>query len=89
MTQALIKVLKNDPNPSLKDLLTLVSHDMHSFYLSLHESARKYKEEMKIYNSRRRAGRAPQKALSVEMDNFQDPQISSPQPLDMSRRWYV
>ena len=24
MTQALIKVLKNDPNPSLKDLLTLI-----------------------------------------------------------------
>jgi len=89
MTQVLIKVLKNDPNPSLKDLLTLVSHDIHSFYLSLHDSAKTYKEQMKIYNSKRRAGKEPKKVRSVEMDNFQDPQISSPQPLDMSRRWYL
>jgi len=89
MTQALIKVLKNDPTPSLKDVLTLVSHDIHSFYLSLHESARKYKEQVKIYNSNKQPEKEPKQARSVEMNNFQDPQIASPQPLDMSRRWYL
>ena len=53
------------------------SHDIHSFYLTLHESARNYKEKVKIYNSKRRPGKEPKKARSVEMDNFQDPQVRS------------
>ncbi|KAF8816851.1 hypothetical protein BYT27DRAFT_7181309 [Phlegmacium glaucopus] len=90
MTQALIKVLRNDPNPTLKDLLTLVSHDIHLFYLTLHEKAREYKKQVKIFNTKKtREGEEPRKAKSVEMTNFQDPQISSPQPLDMNRRWHI
>jgi len=52
------------------------SHDIHSFYLTLHESARNYKERVKIFNiEHNREGREPRKAKSVEMDNFQDPQV--------------
>jgi len=90
MTQALIKVLKNDPHPSLKDLLTLISHDLHVFYVSMHGDARKYKERVKDYNdSRQQEGKKAKKPKSVEMDNFQNPQIASSQPLDMNRRWHL
>jgi hypothetical protein len=30
---------------------------------------------MKVYNSTKRAGKEPKKAQSVEMNNFQDPQV--------------
>jgi len=90
MTQALIKVLKNDPHPSLKDLLTRISHDLHIFYVSMHGNARKYKEKIKDYNdSRQQEGKEPKRSKNVEMDNFQNPQIASPQPLDMNRRWHL
>ena len=52
------------------------SHDIHSFYLTLHENAKKYKEKVRISNNRKiQEGREPRKPKSVEMDNFQDPQV--------------
>ncbi|KAF8156107.1 caspase domain-containing protein [Crassisporium funariophilum] len=90
MTQALIKLLRNDPNPSLKDLLAIVSHNLHDFYIGLHKKAHDYKKEVQIFNTTRQArGKRPMQRKSVEMDNFQDPQLSSSQPLDMDRRWHI
>jgi hypothetical protein len=90
---------ENDPNPSLKDLMTLIrlvqlffvsfyetitdldipifkSHDLHVFYVSMHGNARKYKEQVKTYNdSRKQEGKKNKKPKSVEMNNFQNPQV--------------
>ncbi|TFK39197.1 caspase domain-containing protein [Crucibulum laeve] len=79
MTQALIRVLKKDPHPSLRDMLTSVSHDLHRFYLKMHGEARSLRK--KAREKGRTADHAP------EMNNFQDPQISSQLPLDRNRRW--
>lgn len=52
------------------------SHDIHSFYLSLHANARRYKEQLKIFNKKRDdEGKEPKAAQSVEMNNFQEPQV--------------
>ncbi|KAF8965366.1 hypothetical protein BDZ97DRAFT_1918225 [Flammula alnicola] len=40
MTQALVKILNNNAHPTFHDLLTLVSHNIHSFYVDLHSRAR-------------------------------------------------
>ncbi|KAK0433728.1 caspase domain-containing protein [Armillaria borealis] len=88
MTRALIEILKKDPHPSLKDLMTNVSHEVHKAALNLHRDVKTYKKNMKKW--RRAVG--PKAAVSVsddvvlEMDNFQDPQLSSHKPLDMNAR---
>lgn len=52
------------------------SHDMHVFYVSMHCKARRYKKEVKDYNdSRQQEGKEVKKPKSVEMDNFQNPQV--------------
>lgn len=53
------------------------SHDIHVFYVSMHGKAREYKEDVKNYNdSRKQKGKEViRKPISVEMNNFQDPQV--------------
>ena len=52
------------------------SHDLHLFYVSLHGAARGYKAQVKTVNDKRiQEGKEPKKPKSVEMDNFQDPQV--------------
>jgi len=89
MTQALVQILRKDPHPSLHNLLTDVSHDLHTLYLTLHLKARAYRKRVQEVNrERKKNGKKPRKGHSVEMNNFQNPQLSSDRPLDMSRRWY-
>jgi len=72
MTEALIKVLRNDPHSSLKHVLTSISHE-------LHVDSRGYKDTVnKITIESKSSG----KSL---LDNFQNPQLSSHRPLDMNR----
>ncbi|PPQ73874.1 hypothetical protein CVT26_011737 [Gymnopilus dilepis] len=71
-----------DAHPTLEDLMTDVSHQIHKFYLGFHDKARKYKKEVRSKNVMRvRSGKAPREGDEVEMNNFQNPQ-------DMSRRFY-
>ncbi|KAF9025008.1 hypothetical protein BDZ89DRAFT_1068647 [Hymenopellis radicata] len=77
MTIALVKILRENPNPLLKDLMLCISHELHKSAINLHDGAKKYKKSMKEYP--RRGGEQP--AVSTDMNNFQDPQLSSHQPL--------
>ncbi|KAJ3508179.1 hypothetical protein NLJ89_g5898 [Agrocybe chaxingu] len=89
MTQALVQLLRNDPHPTLHNLLTHVSHDLHRFYLNLHVKAREYRKMIEKRNEeRKKKGKKPKLGDVVEMNNFQNPQLSSDRPLDMSRTWY-
>ncbi|KAF8903597.1 peptidase C14, caspase domain-containing protein [Mucidula mucida] len=81
MTTALVQILKENPNPSLKDLMLRVSHELHKSAINVHDGAKKYKKNMKEY--RRRGGKQP--AVPTDMDNFQDPQLSSHQPLNLEK----
>ena len=57
-------------------LIPFKSHDIHAFYVSLHRNARNYKEQVKTYNdSRQQEGKEAIKSKSVEMNNFQNPQV--------------
>ncbi|KAK0200469.1 caspase domain-containing protein [Desarmillaria ectypa] len=93
MTRALIEILKKDPHPSLKDLMTNVSHEVHKAALNLHKDVKTYKKRVKEW--RRAKERLGQKVVSMsddlvlEMDNFQDPQLSSHRPLDMNAPWVL
>ncbi|KAH9478592.1 Metacaspase-1 [Psilocybe cubensis] len=77
MTQVLVNILRKDPHPTLADLMTLVSHDIHAFYVDLHDRAREYKKAVRIANEKmRKKGKKPREGDPVEMNNFQNPQVS-------------
>jgi len=52
------------------------SHELHSFYVELHDDSRNYKNKMKDANLQRlRKGKGPWESRMVEMNNFQNPQV--------------
>ncbi|KAF8816852.1 hypothetical protein BYT27DRAFT_6378931 [Phlegmacium glaucopus] len=88
LTEALIKVLRKDPHSSLKDVLTAVSYELQAFYVELHKTSRDYKYGIKNANIKRQIkGKSLLKSRTVEMNNFQNPELSSHRPLDMNRPW--
>ncbi|KAF8816853.1 hypothetical protein BYT27DRAFT_6379021 [Phlegmacium glaucopus] len=88
LTQALVKVLRDDKNPKLTYLLQSVSHELHKFYLHLHPVSHKYRRWLQRRNLKlRKQGKAPEQGRKVETENFQDPQISSHQPLSEDKQW--
>ncbi|KIY68186.1 hypothetical protein CYLTODRAFT_374758 [Cylindrobasidium torrendii FP15055 ss-10] len=86
MSSALVSILSSSPNPTLTELMGNVSREMHRRALDLHIRGKKYKKEWKLY--KRRGGKRKNAAAAVvEIDNFQDPQLSSLRPLDMGQRF--
>ena len=62
------------------------SHDLHATYLDIHATAREYRKKAREYNKKLiLKGKDPREVAPVEMNNFQDPQVSSLWPLDMKR----
>ncbi|KAJ3505805.1 hypothetical protein NLJ89_g7225 [Agrocybe chaxingu] len=88
MTVALINLLEREPHPTLERVLTLVSFELHQKYVTLHAASRAYRKQVREFNATRLArGKSPRIGKEVEMNNFQTPQLSSHQPLDMERLW--
>ncbi|PBK79241.1 hypothetical protein ARMGADRAFT_1021622, partial [Armillaria gallica] len=87
--QALIEILKNDPHPSLKDLMTNVSHEVHKASLNMHSRIKTYKKDLKEWHRRSctEAAVSVSDTVALEMTNFQDPQLSSHKPLNMNGRF--
>ncbi|KAK6996632.1 peptidase C14, caspase domain-containing protein [Favolaschia claudopus] len=82
MTQALIQILTNDPHPTLKDLVTQLSHLLHGFARDRHQRANAWKKYSKAH--------AIKSTLSsFDTKSFQHPQISSHRPLDMEAEWFI
>ncbi|KAF8913510.1 caspase domain-containing protein [Mucidula mucida] len=82
MTAALVKTLGGkNPNPSLRDLILRVSHELHKCSLVAHDAAKQYSKEVREY--RKRGGKGP--TVPVDMNNFQDPQLSSLRPLNLEK----
>ncbi|KJA28591.1 hypothetical protein HYPSUDRAFT_716158 [Hypholoma sublateritium FD-334 SS-4] len=82
LTQYLVSNLMRNPRPTLRNLLTSVSHDIHGYYVSdLHGNARSYKKSVEKKGLR---NDTPMASV-VEMHNFQNPQLSSFLPLDMKQ----
>ncbi|KAK7055818.1 peptidase C14, caspase domain-containing protein [Favolaschia claudopus] len=82
MTQALIQILTNDPHPTLKDLVTHLSHLLHGFARERHQRANAWKKYSK-------ANAISSTLSSFDTKSFQHPQISSHRPLDMEAEWYI
>jgi hypothetical protein len=80
LTMAMICTLRESPNPTLKDLMTRLSHRTYELSFRLHQTARQWKKD-----HRPPTGSPPGEPLEnpLEMDNFQDPQLASHSPLDM------
>ena len=54
------------------------SHEMHAIYVTMHDISRDYKSEIKKINiQRQKEGKTPLKRRTVEMDNFQGPQVNT------------
>ncbi|KAK7041496.1 hypothetical protein VNI00_009364 [Paramarasmius palmivorus] len=88
MTQSLVDILSRDPHPTFKDLMVKVSHEMHSRLLNIHQETKSYKKSKKLWRIRKRRKRSLEgDTKGLEMNNFQDPQLSSMRPLDMSKKW--
>ncbi|KAH6908541.1 hypothetical protein BKA70DRAFT_1280117 [Coprinopsis sp. MPI-PUGE-AT-0042] len=86
MTQHLVKILREDPTPTMGTLLGQISHDLHTTYLDIHSRARDYRKKAREVNKvRMLKGKQMKDVMAVEMNNFQDPQVSSLWPLDMKR----
>ncbi|KAJ7231408.1 hypothetical protein B0H12DRAFT_1263094 [Mycena haematopus] len=88
MTQALIQVLRKDPHPTLRDLVTDVSNDLLSH--TLHGLARDRHLRAKVWKKYRDAHVIKSSGLgSFDTETFQHPQIASHKPLDMDRKWNI
>ena len=52
------------------------SHELHAFYMDLHVESRSYKNAInKINIKRQNSGKTPLERRTVEMNNFQNPQV--------------
>lgn len=90
MTKLMIKVLREDPHPTLFSLLTRISHELHKFCLKLQETLRDRKRIFRLGNRRRVAlGEQPEKMpSSAKAVNYaQDPQLCSLVPLGRDEKW--
>lgn len=65
-------------------LILDASHELHETYLNIHSSARDYRKKAREVNKKLLSkGKEMREVAAVEMNNFQDPQVSSLWPLDM------
>ncbi|KAJ7151768.1 caspase domain-containing protein [Mycena crocata] len=51
MTSELVRILERDPHPTIRSLVTRVSHALHRMTLERHIETRRYKREMKVYEA--------------------------------------
>ncbi|KAF8206944.1 hypothetical protein K438DRAFT_1815410 [Mycena galopus ATCC 62051] len=51
MTQELVRILERDPHPTLRSLVTRVSHALHDMTLQRHLDTRRYKRDLKRYKA--------------------------------------
>ncbi|KAJ7136907.1 hypothetical protein C8R44DRAFT_869002 [Mycena epipterygia] len=56
MTRELVRILERDPHPTLRALVTGVSHALHRMSLKRHLEVRQYKRDLKTYNAYMAAG---------------------------------
>ncbi|KAJ7671798.1 peptidase C14, caspase domain-containing protein [Mycena rosella] len=83
MTRALIQVLNDDPHPTLRELVTQISHTLHGL-------TRKRHLEAKVWKNYRNAHGIKSSGIgSFDTETFQHPQISSHRPLKMDARWSI
>ncbi|KAF7313830.1 Mitochondrial chaperone BCS1 [Mycena chlorophos] len=61
MTRELVRILDQDPHPTLRSLLTGVSHALHRMSLDRHLATRKYKRDLKAWKIWQRQNGVPVK----------------------------
>ncbi|KIY68181.1 hypothetical protein CYLTODRAFT_489998 [Cylindrobasidium torrendii FP15055 ss-10] len=87
MSTALVDILSGNPNPTLSELMSLLSVRMHSHALKRHLEWKDYKQRWKAYLSKGGKRKSVKSTQPQDIDNFQDPQLSSIRPLDMQQRF--
>ncbi|KAJ7189908.1 caspase domain-containing protein [Mycena pura] len=81
MTWALIHVLTEDAHPTLRELVTKISHALHALARERHSRASAWMRYRKAH-AMRSSGLG-----SFDTESFQHPQVASHKPLDMEMRW--
>ncbi|KAJ3715104.1 peptidase C14, caspase domain-containing protein [Lentinula raphanica] len=90
MTQKLVEILKQDPHPTMTDLMITISHRLHEAAIKAHTITKDYKKQIVHYRKKHPDKSVPPQEGDTEglnLNDFQDPQLSSQNPLDMRRRW--
>jgi metacaspase-1 len=79
---------ESEPHPTFKNLMLTLSHRLHDAAMQMHNQTKRYKVRLKEWKRKEVAkGRRPSEVdrsvpeVVREMDNFQDPQLSSRRPL--------
>ncbi|KAJ7801308.1 caspase domain-containing protein [Mycena olivaceomarginata] len=83
MTSLLVNVVTANPYQSLKDVIIGISHAAYSLALRHGMS----KEQHMTSAAEKPKLRAIHQDKGYDMDDFRNPQIASPRPLDMNRPW--
>ncbi|KAJ3843461.1 peptidase C14, caspase domain-containing protein [Lentinula raphanica] len=91
MTQRLVEILKQDPHPTMSDLMVTISHKLHDAAIKAHTQTKKYKNKAVLYRKKHPDSIPPEEGDTegLNLNDFQDPQLSSQNPLDMGRRWEI
>ncbi|KAF9078751.1 caspase domain-containing protein [Rhodocollybia butyracea] len=92
MSQMLVEILKQDPHPTLKDLMVTVSHRLHDAAVMAHSQTKLYKKRVVQFREKhpeKSKARSDGDTSGLNLNDFQDPQLSSRRPLNMDRRWKV
>ncbi|KAK7447389.1 hypothetical protein VKT23_014099 [Stygiomarasmius scandens] len=89
MTQFLVRQLRKQTHPSLAHLMAGISHDLHKSAVDMHRQTKAYKKSWVDYRKKKKLAkpRTASDTHGLEMNNFQNPELSSRKPLDMRRPW--
>ncbi|KAF5338171.1 hypothetical protein D9758_014725 [Tetrapyrgos nigripes] len=91
MTQVLVKQLRKQTHPSMEVLMTNISHELHKAAVVMHSKTKTYKKLVVNYRKKKNQQPRPRGSTSdthgLEMNNFQNPELSSRKPLNMERPW--
>ncbi|KAF7967801.1 hypothetical protein HWV62_32991 [Athelia sp. TMB] len=84
LTMVLVSILKDNPRPTLQELMQRLNFRAHDQARELHGATVQWKKERKAFRKGRPTSTKSREEISGEKDNFWDPQMASLTPLDMS-----
>ncbi|KAJ7354429.1 peptidase C14, caspase domain-containing protein [Mycena albidolilacea] len=83
----LVGILRENPEQSLQDVLLRISHATHSLAVTRHTRSKAYKKQRAWLDVRIKQLVRGNQDKGYDTSDFQNPELSSPRPLDMNRPW--
>jgi metacaspase-1 len=87
MTQIFVKMLESNPHPKLAHMMDTLGHKIHNTTTGLHKETSLYKERVLRFNKKHPSQARSFDGTYLNANEHQEPQLSSLNPLDMTRPW--